>query len=58
MENNFEIFSPMCDEVMGNIDSLVQRIRRLNVADTDRRHIRRQRRRQGDDIVEEDGEDS
>lgn len=58
MENNFEIFRPMCDEVMGDIDSLVQRTRRLNVADTDRRRIRRRRRRQGDDVVEGDGEAS
>ncbi|XP_031739640.1 serine/threonine-protein phosphatase 7 long form homolog [Cucumis sativus] len=58
MENNFEIFRPMCDEVMGDIDRLGQRIRRLNVVDTDRRRIRRRRRRQGDDVVEGDGEDS
>ena len=31
MENNFEIFRPMCDKVMGDIDQLVQRTRRLNV---------------------------
>ena len=43
---------------MGDIDSLVQRTRRLNVADTYRRRIRRRRRRQGDDVVEGDGEDS
>ena len=57
MENNFEIFRPMCDEVMRDIDRLVQRTRCLNVADTDHRRIRR-RRRQGDDVIEGDGEDS
>ena len=52
MENNFEIFRPMCDEVMRDIDQLVLRTRRLNVVDTDRRRIRRRRRRQGDDVVQ------
>ena len=58
MENNFKIFRPMCDEVMGDIDQLVQRTRRLNVANTDRRRIQRRRRRQDDDVVEGDEEDS
>ena len=58
MENNFEVFRPMCDEVMRDIDQLVLRTRRLNVVDTDRRRIRRRRRRQGDDVVEGDGEAS
>ena len=43
MDNNFEIFRPMCDEVMEDIEQLVQQTRRLNVTDIDRRRIRRRR---------------
>uniref|UniRef100_A0A9I9EB02 Uncharacterized protein n=1 Tax=Cucumis melo TaxID=3656 RepID=A0A9I9EB02_CUCME len=36
------------------VDHIIQQTRRLTVADTDRRRMRRRLRRQGDDVVEGD----
>ena len=42
----------MCDQTLKNIKHMIQQIKQLNVADMDRRHIRRRRQRQGDDVAE------
>lgn len=43
LQHNLPELSSMGDQNMVNVENIIQHTRRLNVADTDRRHIRHRR---------------
>ncbi|KAL0540517.1 hypothetical protein IC582_020525 [Cucumis melo] len=53
MEHNLQDLGSMCDQFLENIEHIIQQTKRLNVADTDRRCIRRKRRRQDNNVVDD-----
>ena len=57
LEHNLPELSSMYEQNMVNVEEIIQHTRRLNVADTDRKRIRRRRQRQCDEGVPEQPDD-